>query len=1173
MHENPLLHYITHGEREGRKPISWFDPVWYKQTYTVPEGMLALAHYLLNRQRPEIRPIPEFDPVFYLKTYTDVAQANMDPLEHYMLQGFREDRRPFEGFDPFYYRRRYLKFLPDSNPLLHYLENKNRPDVYPAHRNDDITVFRDVKRFCAPGNLFEERKKLPENSMKRARIFAFYLPQFHSIPENNHWWGEGFTEWTNTARAMPRFAGHYQPRTPRDLGHYTLDSPDLLKRQAQMAHEAGVEGFIFYFYWFNRQRLLETPLEILLRHPEIDLPFCLMWANENWSRRWDGSDSDLLIAQNYHPNDDEALVDCFARHMKDARYIHVNNRPLLKIYRPDTIPCARKTLARWRHLFKERHNLFPLFVVGQAFNSGDPTPLGADGAFEFPPHKVVANCPLLNDDVTLFDEDFGGQIYNYEDIVTRALQHETPPYPLIRTACPSWDNDARKQGKGLVLHGSTPELYKKWLNGLIDFAQKNPFHGESIVCVNAWNEWAEGAYLEPDQHFGSAYLNATAAACAGFSTTNNTNKLLLIGHDAFPAGAQTLLLEIGRSLKATRGIELQFVLLDGGALLDDYRAIAPVELLPADTPNLTEKLSFFHRAGFQHAILNSAASSMLASALHQANISFTFLIHELPNLLADRQLQNSLNDACAVAKTIITPAPFVAEQLSLSHFPNLNLLPQGLYQKITYSKLARQDLRNQINLTSDKKLIIGIGYADIRKGFDLFIQLWRELPDDTHAVWLGDIDPSLHRGLAYDLEAAKKTSRFHLPGRVHNVSDWLSAADYFVLTSREDPYPSVALEALSSGLTCFAFDKTGGIPDLLRSLNSEPSPAVLHHILPFGHIRDMARSIQSIETPPPSQRKLQIRRMAQRFSFAHYVDRLLSLTIPTLPRVSVIVPSHNYAQYLGQRLASIFGQTHPVLEVIVLDDASRDGSVTVAAETAQNWGRTVRLVSSQTPSGSVFQQWRKGLELARGEWVWIAEADDLSDSDFLEKLLNAVRQKPNAVMAFSDSRAIDAEGKTLYPSYKPYCAESCEALLEHDASFDGAYFVEHCLSERNTILNVSSAIFKRQALRQALKTCSEDLTNLKIAGDWRTYIELLGQSDAEIVYISKPLNAHRRHTTSATHVRDSAAHLNEIHYIHTLLKERLSPSESINHAQKQYIDKVSLHLGKRRVIENMRAEF
>lgn len=237
--------------------------------------MLALAHYLANRHRADIRPLPEFDPAFYLRTYPDVAASGLDPLEHYMIQGFREVRRPFEGFDPVFYRTRYLRHAPDTNPLLHFIEHRTRPGVHPALPEEETTIPREVRRRTLPGPFFEERRPLPDSAIRRARVLAYYLPQFHANPENDRWWGKGFTEWTNVARGMPRFADHYQPRVPRDLGHYTLDDPDILARQAQMAHEAGIEGFVFYFYWFKHRILFSiNRLQIgFRRFPNVGFQF------------------------------------------------------------------------------------------------------------------------------------------------------------------------------------------------------------------------------------------------------------------------------------------------------------------------------------------------------------------------------------------------------------------------------------------------------------------------------------------------------------------------------------------------------------------------------------------------------------------------------------------------------------------------------------------------------------------------------------------------------------------------------------------------------------------------------------------------------------------------------------------------------------------------------------
>jgi lipopolysaccharide biosynthesis protein len=185
----------------------------------------------------------------------------------------------------------------------------------------EATLPGEIARFSRPGEAFEPFEPLPAGGALKAWALAYYLPQFHSIPENDAWWGRGFTEWTNLGRGMPRFAGHYQPRTPRDLGHYSLDDPETMRRQIAMAKAAGLHGFVFYFYWFNGHRLLEKPLEQLLGDPSLDMPFCLMWTNENWTRRWDGFDEEVLISQDYRLSEEEDLVRTFGRHFADPRYI------------------------------------------------------------------------------------------------------------------------------------------------------------------------------------------------------------------------------------------------------------------------------------------------------------------------------------------------------------------------------------------------------------------------------------------------------------------------------------------------------------------------------------------------------------------------------------------------------------------------------------------------------------------------------------------------------------------------------------------------------------------------------------------------------------------------------------------------------------------------------------
>lgn len=340
------------------------------------------------------------------------------------------------------------------------------------------------------------------------KLIAFYLPQFHPIKENDEWWGKGFTEWTNVTKARPKFIGHYQPHLPIDLGFYDLRLIETQKRQIELAKKYGIFGFCFHYYWFNGKRLLEKPLNMYLNNSELDLPFCLCWANENWSRRWDGMDDDILIAQKYSPKDDLNIIKDLSNYFKDSRYIKIDGKHLIIVYKPQLLPNPKETFKKWREYFK-KENMGELFILGaKRHDFADPETYGLDGAVEFPPNTPH---PTPRKKVHFINPEAKPTVYDLEKFVANRAYMEEDNYFKFKTIIPSWDNTARRGNDGQVYVGN-PQIYKEWLTDIIKFTNKNIDKNKRFVFINAWNEWAEGAHLEPDQKFGYGYLKATAEA-------------------------------------------------------------------------------------------------------------------------------------------------------------------------------------------------------------------------------------------------------------------------------------------------------------------------------------------------------------------------------------------------------------------------------------------------------------------------------------------------------------------------------------------------------------------------------------------------------------------------------------------------------------------------------------
>jgi lipopolysaccharide biosynthesis protein len=363
----------------------------------------------------------------------------------------------------------------------------------------------------AIGHVAERAGELP--SPLPATLVAFYLPQFHPIAENDEWWGKGFTEWRNVTRALPQFEGHAQPRLPADLGYYDLRNAQTLRAQAALARAYGLGAFCFYFYWFDGKTLLEAPLRQWLTDTSLDFPFCLCWANENWTRRWDGRPGDTLVAQRHGPDDDIAFIEYVAGYLKDARYLRVDNKPVLLVYRPGLLPDARATAQRWRRWCAD-NGIGEIFIAYvQGFERPTPSDIGFDAAVEFPPNLSTPSD--LTADQHLLNPYYEGQVLDWREVAAEYAAKPLPDYPTFPGVNCGWDNEPRRSGSGRTFLHASPRVYREWLQRTIEHRLAPVAPAHRLVFINAWNEWAEGAVLEPDTRLGHAWLQATRDALRG----------------------------------------------------------------------------------------------------------------------------------------------------------------------------------------------------------------------------------------------------------------------------------------------------------------------------------------------------------------------------------------------------------------------------------------------------------------------------------------------------------------------------------------------------------------------------------------------------------------------------------------------------------------------------------
>ncbi|MEE2906874.1 MAG: glycoside hydrolase family 99-like domain-containing protein [Planctomycetota bacterium] len=756
------------------------------------------------------------------------------------------------------------------------------------------------------------------------RTIAFYLPQFHPIPENDAWWGPGFTEWRNVTRAQPMYTGHAQPRRPADLGYYDLRLPEVQQEQADLAASHGIHGFCYYHYWFAGKRLLERPLDTVLASGSPTLPFCICWANENWTRRWDGLEDEILIGQQHSPDIDRQFITDLLPTLGDDRYITINGKRLLMVYRPSRLSDCRRATDIWRDEVLKA-GLGDLHLVMVQHGDDNPLQMGFDAAVEFPPHGMAV--PDIQHTLKGLDTDFRGGVYEYDAIATLSTNRPRPHHPLHRGVMLGWDNTARRGHAATVYHGATPERYRTWLEAMLRDAKQ---HGgsEDVVFINAWNEWAEGTYLEPDEHNGHQWLEATRDAleaiggqadsgsqtqsmvaiesdpspedisrllkerrrarsrqrfqtlmvrtgnfmrrpgklskinkhgCAAIkkarqrllpsrgarrtameplwrnvSTGKSTGKhsVLFVGHDAHLAGSQMLLLEMLRMARESSQINPMLLLLGDGVLEPNYQKLVTtcniVPMMEAGIAPADAIAAAIASAPLQPevAICSTIACAGAAQVCRGLDVPVVHLINELPTTVESNGWEDLVVDIGTAARRMVFVSRFSQQafvnQFGLDESRCAIVHPGWLgngHMQSDHDRL-RLRIRKELSLPENALIVLGCGQIHPRKGVDLFVQvgarvLAQEGTDAVHFVWIGDGSADDTRWVAHDIASLPCHDRIHLVSSKPDIHPYFEASDLYVLSSREDPYPIVCVQAMAAGLPVVAFDGVGGAPEAL----------------------------------------------------------------------------------------------------------------------------------------------------------------------------------------------------------------------------------------------------------------------------------------------------------------------------------------------------------------------
>ncbi|MCL5777445.1 glycoside hydrolase family 99-like domain-containing protein [Limibaculum sp. FT325] len=863
-------------------------------------------------------------------------------------------------------------------------------------------------------------------------LIAYYLPQFHPIPENDAWWGKGFTEWRNVTRAYPHFEGHYQPRMPGELGYYDLRVVDVMRRQVELAKLYGISAFCFHFYWFGGKTLLETPLKNYLENKDMDLPFCLCWANENWSRRWDGSEHEILIAQSHSPEDDLAFLRYVDRYFRDERYLKIDGRPVLTVYRPSLLPDAAATVARWRDLARELGYPDLYLIATNSFAFTDYESFGFDALSEFPPHHVRASN--VQDEFELSKFRTGWRIRSYAEIVETEKSRKVVGATVHPGIMTSWDNSARRPANGEIIHGATPALFKEWMKQCFSRAQANRA-GERLVFVNAWNEWAEGTYLEPDRRYGYAFLDACASVVREHIQNLPVPVEIIPGAPEWDEEAKTVLLcshHAGKQifggersfldvLRALRGNGFNVVVTlqeaTNEAYVDTIRGLAQeIRVFPYNQWTADMAASLASEPVFR-AIIEEARPDIVyvntlvvvAPLLAARMCGVPSVVHVREIISEDKELQRQigLDAAAIVARVARSATRLIANSKAtagcLGSSAETDLVPNVV-------DVAAFEMPNEVG----ENVVFGLissNYA--KKGIEDVVELARLCRDRAPAARFRIIGP-LSRPLVQDYLGGTAPVPDNLEFVDYTASPQEALAGVNVVLNFshfKESYGRTVLEGLAAGRPCIVYD-WGALPELVEH-------GVSGFLVPYRKTGDAVEFVNALCDPKTILRMGKAaRERAQSISrweaFSQGIGDAVRAAVaagqtdarpysqlreerlaPLRDRqIDIVICVHNALEDVRRCLDSVVRHRGPQHRVILVDDGSGEETKAYLADFARS-NDFATLHRNETAQGYT-RAANAGVGLATAEFFVLLNSDTVVTAGWAEKLLDAVSSVPGA---------------------------------------------------------------------------------------------------------------------------------------------------------------------------------